>query len=68
MQSLHTYVVACFLITPHLKIDAYLALILFYTNNPCSEVFKMVFYAIVARLEPAQSRIQAAVISLFLSF
>ena len=23
MQSLHTYVVACFLITPHLKIGAY---------------------------------------------
>ena len=39
-------------------------------NYLYSEVFKMVFYAIVARLEPAQSRIQASVIllvSVFLS-
>ena len=65
---LHTYVVSCFLITPHLKIGAYWALILFWINHPYSEVFKMVFYAVVVRLEPAQSRIQAAVISHFSVF
>ena len=68
MQSLHTYVVACFLTNHHLKIGAYWALILFWINHPYSEIFKMVFYAIVARLEPAQSRIQAVVISRFSVF
>ena len=37
-------------------------------NHPYSEAFKMVFYAIVARLEPAQIRIQVAVILLFSVF
>ena len=68
IQLLNRYVITCFLITHHLKSNACQTLISSWMICPNSEVSKMVFYAIVARLDPAKSRLIVSAVSLFLLF
>ena len=52
VQLLHTYLVLYFLIPKKVRNTARSALILFLVNPQDSEVFKMVSFAIVTRLDP----------------